>query len=123
MLETFDCPSCGKLISAEAAPATPVACPYCQQVVTVPRRETPPPAQPVGGAPLSQTAAVAALVCGLVSLATCLPAGAAGLRSREHHRAAEGQRHEQGKFPLCIHEGRGGRSFAGGWRGLAHVWG
>lgn len=107
MLETFDCPSCGKLISAEVEPATPVACPYCQRIVTVPRRESPPPAQPVGGAPLNQTAAVAALVCGLVNLTTCLPAGAAGLPLG--WRAMRNIRREPGRY------GGRGLAVAGLW--------
>ena len=88
----FECPSCGRMISANVPAGSPVQCPLCKQTVTVPEGASQPATPPVTpgampqavtyGAPAAQPSqglATTSLVSGLVGLLMCLPVAIVGL--------------------------------------------
>ena len=89
MPDAFDCPSCGERIHVHLAPGTPMNCPRCAAPVTVPATASDirmPMAAPVSpyaagmAQPVRTGLAIAAMVCGIAGLITCVfPLGIVGL--------------------------------------------
>ncbi len=95
---TFKCPACSNVINAEVDTSGCALCPRCGQVVrpaAAPAEEASPTPHPPPAAPVAVTAqipyapalrqvkrtglAVAAFVCGLLGLLTCVPLGIIGI--------------------------------------------
>lgn len=89
MPDAFDCPSCGERIQIHLVPGTPMNCPRCAAPVTVPaaasdaRMPMAAPVSPYGAGmaqPVRTGLAIAAMVCGIAGLITCVfPLGIVGL--------------------------------------------
>lgn len=82
---TFYCPNCGAAVETQADPGTQILCAICQRTVAVPAASSqtaaggPSPYQQSGLPPRSGMA-IAALICGIAGIVTCIPiAGIVGV--------------------------------------------
>jgi prepilin-type processing-associated H-X9-DG protein len=72
-MSQFVCPSCGRVVDAQAAPGMAQMCPACGTTITVPPPQGAGLADGVPAPAPSQGMAIGALVCGILGLVTCLP--------------------------------------------------
>lgn len=75
---TFYCPNCGAAVEAEADPGAQVVCAICQETVPVPASSSQaaaggPSPYRQSGLPPRTGMAIAALVCGIAGIVTCIP--------------------------------------------------
>lgn len=82
---SFYCPNCGAVVETEAEPGSPAMCAICRKMAPVPAaasQTTVGGASPhaMGSLPPRTGMAIAALVCGIAGIVTCIPiAGIVGL--------------------------------------------